>query len=474
MRHARVCAALRAGDLHGLDLPDRLSLFGHTRLPETEIDLLVALAGHREVHLWLAQPSAALWDAVLAAGAEVRPRATESSADLAHHPLLASLGRDSRESATVLGARVATGEARDAGSAPEPDAPDTLLGWLQGDLRANAAPDAATRAGRVLAGDDRSVQVHACHGPARQVDVLREVLVGLLEDDPTLEPRDIVVMCPDIETYAPLVSAGFGLGGRSPTRAATTSSTPRTGCGSGSQTARPAAPTRCCPWPSRSSSLAGGRATASQVIDLLSRAVCRRRFGFGDDDLARITRWVAEAGVRWGIDGTQRAAYAMEQFEHNTWRAGIDRLLLGVAMSGDGHRNLGRGLPVDDVASGEIESGRPPRRGRGAARRLPGRAGPGPGRRGSGSRPSRPGCATCARSRTTTPGRLPQAGARAWPGPAPARRRARPVSRSGWPTCGPSCRPGSPDGRPAPTSAPARSPSAPWSRCAPCRTGWSA
>ena len=55
------------------------------------------------------------------------------------------------------------------------------------------------------------MQVHACHGTARQVDVLREVLVGLLEDDPTLEPRDILVMCPDIETYAPLISAGFGL-----------------------------------------------------------------------------------------------------------------------------------------------------------------------------------------------------------------------------------------------------------------------
>lgn len=56
------------------------------------------------------------------------------------------------------------------------------------------------------------MQVHACHGPARQVDVLREVLLGLLADDPTLEPRDILVMCPDIDTYAPLINADFGLG----------------------------------------------------------------------------------------------------------------------------------------------------------------------------------------------------------------------------------------------------------------------
>ena len=57
-----------------------------------------------------------------------------------------------------------------------PPAPDTLLGWLQDDLRGNTlAP-----AGRTCAAGDRSVQVHACHGAARQVDVLREVLLGML------------------------------------------------------------------------------------------------------------------------------------------------------------------------------------------------------------------------------------------------------------------------------------------------------
>ncbi|TNM41951.1 exodeoxyribonuclease V subunit gamma [Nocardioides albidus] len=358
-RHDRVCAALRSGSAEGLDLPDRLSLFGHTRLPETEIDLLVALAAHRDVHLWLAQPSAALWQAVAEAGAEVGPRAIAASAELAHHPLLASLGRDSRELATVLSARVRAGQAHDAGSAPDPEAPDDLLGWLQTDLRANAAPAAEVRARRVLRADDRSLQVHACHGPARQVEVLRELLVGLLEDDPTLEPRDIVVMCPDVETYAPLISAGFGMGELLGEGAGAS------GPGSG---LHPAHQLRVRLADRATSStnpllavavvlveLAGGRVTASQVLDLLARPVCRRRFGFTDDDLARMTRWVAEAGVRWGIDATQRAAYAMDGFEHNTWRAGLDRLLLGVAMSDDDHRHVGRGLPVDDIASGEIE-----------------------------------------------------------------------------------------------------------------------
>ena len=76
--------------------------------------------------------------------------------------------------------------------------PDTLLGWLQSDI----ADDVVRPLGRSMQDDDRSVQVHSCHGPARQIEVLREVLLGLLSDDDSLEPRDILIMCPDIEAYA--------------------------------------------------------------------------------------------------------------------------------------------------------------------------------------------------------------------------------------------------------------------------------
>ena len=82
--------------------------------------------------------------------------------------------------------------------------------------RMTPTADAVRPAGRRHDPADRSVQVHRCHGPARQVQVLREVLLGLLEDsagdEHPLEPRDILVMCPDIENYAPLITAAFGLG----------------------------------------------------------------------------------------------------------------------------------------------------------------------------------------------------------------------------------------------------------------------
>lgn len=352
LRHAETLVRLRSGG-DGLDLPARLSLFGHTRLPASEVELLRALAEVRDVHLWLPQASDALWDALSDAAVQgpVR-RAEDTTARLVGHPLLASLGRDSRELRRTLGPL--TVEA----SRAAPALPETLLGWLQSDLRANSAASETVRAGRELHPRDRSVQVHACHGSARQIDVLREVLVGLLQDDPTLEPRDIVVMCPDIESYAPLISAGFGLadvaegtlGGRlQPGRAhpahqlrvrladrALGATNPLLG----------AAATLV--------EIAGGRMTATEVLDLAAIDPVRQRFAFTDEQLERIGEWVREAGIRWGHDQAHRGRFGLV-LDDNTWLVGMRRVLLGAAMSGQGHRHVGRTLPLDDVGDGDLD-----------------------------------------------------------------------------------------------------------------------
>ncbi len=202
-RHRDVLEALDARP-DEVDLPSRFSLFGHTRIPVTEVELLAALGRHRDVHLWLPHPSAALWDSLTDLAGAV-PRSDDGSHERVGHPLLASLGRDLRELERTLVA----GRGPLVGRGAASPRPDTLLGWLQHDVAANATVEPVSRSIRP---DDDSVQVHACHGPARQVEVLREVVLGLLADDPTLEPRDILVMCPDIEAYAPLVAAAFGMG----------------------------------------------------------------------------------------------------------------------------------------------------------------------------------------------------------------------------------------------------------------------
>ena len=80
----------------------------------------------------------------------------------------------------------------------------------------------------------------------------------------------------------------------------------------------------------------------------------RARFGFADDDLESITRWVRQANIRWGFDREHRKPYHVD-FVHNTWRFGIDRILAGVAMSDDAHAWIDNTLPLDDVGSNKVE-----------------------------------------------------------------------------------------------------------------------
>ncbi|KLI04639.1 exodeoxyribonuclease V subunit gamma [Mycolicibacterium senegalense] len=334
IRHAKTLARLSESPT---ELPQRLSLFGHTRLPVTEIELLTALATHHDLHLWLPHPSDELWQSLTAHIGPVPRREDNSHRDVGH-PLLATLGRDLRE----LQRGLPTADTDEY--LPGTGHPDTVLGWLQSDIAANAIRPA----GRVPRREDRSLQVHSCHGPARQIEVLREVLLGLLADDPSLEPRDILVMCPDIETYAPLITAGFGLGdvvrGAHPAHKLRVRLADR-------------ALVQTNPLLSVAASvldLAGGRATASEVLNLAESDPVRARFGFTDDDLEAITAWVREANIRWGFDQEHRSPYGVE-FLHNTWRFGIDRVLAGVAMSDDSHAWLGTTLPLDDVSSNRVE-----------------------------------------------------------------------------------------------------------------------
>ncbi len=338
-RRDQAVIRLRA-DVDSTALPERVSLFGPTRLPSGHLEVLAALATHREVHLWLPHPSPVLWERL--AGRLPDPsRRSDDTATAAHHPLLASLGRDAREFQLTLN----TTTHIDVYHRPEA-LPETLLGALQHNIRDDHDPAQIT-----IAEFDRSVQVHACHGPARQVEVLREVLVGLLADDSTLEPRDVLVMCPDIEVYAPLIAAAFGLADVVPETKGHPAHRLRVRLADRALTrTNPLLATVA-----RLLELADGRVSASDVLDLASWPPVRRRFGFDDDDLDRLAQWVAQSGVRWGIDAQHREQYGLQRFPQNTWRTGLDRILLGVAMADEDGNRLGLALPLDDVGSGDVE-----------------------------------------------------------------------------------------------------------------------
>ncbi|MFD3508171.1 exodeoxyribonuclease V subunit gamma [Nocardia sp. NPDC058666] len=359
-RLAAACEHLRA-EPDSIDLPERLSVFGLTRLPADQLAVLAALAAHRDVHLWMSHPSPAMWGALsdIAPGpyadqhagvgaaddpfrVRVLSRGSDDSTEATSHPLLSGLARDVRELQLRLKPLLDT----DTHVSNHLE-PGSLLGAVQSAIRDNRVPESGSI-------PDGSVEVHACHGAARQVEVLRDLLLTTFAADPTLEPRDVLIMCPDVEAFAPLVRAAFGQRGSG-------IDLPVEGEHPAHQLrVRLADRGRAVTNPMLAVviellELADGRVTVTQVLDLAASETVRRRCGFDDDDIERLREWAAESGARWGIGQRQREAFGLADFAQNTLNAAVDRILLGVTADESGDDWLDLALPLDDVDSNDVD-----------------------------------------------------------------------------------------------------------------------
>ena len=193
------------------------------------------------------------------------------------------------------------------------------------------------------------VQVHASHGPGRQVEVLREALTALLADDPTLEPRDVAVLCPQPAALAPHLTAAFAAdalddGWAHPAR---TFRVQIAGL-EASASNQAAALVRDI------LELGATRATARDLLALLAHPFVARRFGLRADDLDRLGELVPAASIRWGINRDHRARFALGDIVPNTWQIGVQRLLLGEALADEAGASAGVIAPVDDVESSDV------------------------------------------------------------------------------------------------------------------------
>jgi exodeoxyribonuclease V gamma subunit len=333
-RLADSCERL-AADPALVGLPERLSVFGLTRLPYTQLAVLAALAQGRDLHVWLTHPSPALWSKV-GAEAPARQRRDDNTALLVTNPLLGSLARDVRE----LQQRLPAGYV-DIHHQPVGAPRRSVLATIQDDVRNNAAPEQDSPRER-----DDSLHIYACHGQARQVEVLRESLLHLFATDATLQPRDVLIMCPDVDSFAPLLAAAFGAvdaphpGHRLRIRLADRS------------------PARINPLLQIAGvllDLAGERITATQVLDLAAREPVAAKFGFAADDLDTLRQWSVQAGARWGLTQHQRDAFGVGAVTQNTFAHACDRILLGVTAVDTGADWLGDAVPLGEVISSDVE-----------------------------------------------------------------------------------------------------------------------
>ena len=313
---------LRKGEVDPALAGRRLRLFGISSMAPSQVRLLQALSGVMSVELFLLTPCRELWQRC-----ENRRRRLQDALALSEPlegewlleapGLEARFGRLGGEFQQLL---EGTGEAQ-------------LGAWLEGDIFFAAA---SGRPGRVpllaqlqeqladpaawpqltLAAGDDSLEFHPCPGALRQVQIVRDRLLQLLAADPTLEPRDILVMTPRIDAFAPLVASVFAdtdaTGVELPWRLTDRSQQSVAGIGRSLLAML---------------ELAAGRLTASGLESLLDCRPLQRRFGLQPEEIAALNTSLQRCGFRWGLGAQDRGG---ESCHSLSWA--MDRLLLGLVL----------------------------------------------------------------------------------------------------------------------------------------------
>ncbi|MGE5864515.1 MAG: exodeoxyribonuclease V subunit gamma [Rhizobacter sp.] len=342
--HRRFVEAMERGQPPASPLSRRVVLFGMSHLPMQTLQSLAALSLRAQVLMAVPNPCRYHWADILQGRDALRlPRHRQplrQGRDLAvvpledmhlhAHPLLAAWGRQGGDFIRQLDAFDDVQAARAKVALPQVDLFDdgpgaSLLAQVQAAIR-DLVP-LAERPRVEVPPADRSIVFHVAHSAQREVEVLHDQLLALLAAPPAaghapLKPRDIVVMVPEIERFAPSIRAVFGQYGRGDAR-----HIPFDIADVSERGTNPLV--MAIEWLMR---LPQERCRLNDVRDLLDVPAIAGRFGIGEGDLPLLTAWMSGAGVRWGLHGAQRADLGLGACgEQNTWLFGLRRMLLGYA-----------------------------------------------------------------------------------------------------------------------------------------------
>ncbi|MEJ5366405.1 MAG: exodeoxyribonuclease V subunit gamma [Desulfosoma sp.] len=283
-------------------LPHRVSLFGLAMIAPVHLEVFHILASHIPVTLYYLNPSREYWG-------DVRPMSADSI-----NPLMASWAQAGRYLLDRVQEIHGYHEDRF-----DDIVPDALLKAVQHDIHTLTDRRTAVPEDRLPVADFGSIQIHACHSPMREIQVLHDRIAHFLETLPGLTPEDIVVMAPDIDTYAPYVEAVFG-----------TRDNPRLPWNLSERKSPDEDPLlekildllRLPQW----------RCTAAEILALLETPAVAAAYGFDEKGLERVRAWVRDTGIRWGLDEAMRHELNLPRDRSHTWRMGLERLLAGYAM----------------------------------------------------------------------------------------------------------------------------------------------
>ena len=292
------------------DLPNRVIFFGFTTLPKHQIDALQLLSQKMDVHLLTPNPCQFYWGDVVSETVQARLRARNVQLPMtdAGNDLLASLGKLGQDFQRLL---LEVPDIQEQSLFFESGA-DNLLENIQNHILNLQQPS------EPLALDD-SVKIVGCHSPMREIEVLHDHLLSVFEQT-NVAPQDVVVMIPDVASYAPFIDAVFN-----------------------SQDSNMRIPYSISDRPLQAEhpilngfilllGLPQSRLLFSDVITLLEIPAIYRAYQLSESDLPTLKQWLIEAGVRWGFDGQSREQLGLPNWQQNTWLYGFKRLLMGYAM----------------------------------------------------------------------------------------------------------------------------------------------
>ena len=344
------------------DLPRRIVLFGVSSLPYQTLEALGALARQRQVIVAAPNPCQHYWGDIIS-GRELfraqrrHQRPSPHGGDLsttpfeqmhAHcHPLLAGWGRQGRDFLRML-------DEFDDVQSTQRDFPSlrvdvfsegpgaSLLGQVQAAIRDMQPVHPEPEARPPYDPADASIRFHVAHSAQREVEILHDQLLTIFARNAEtgkpgqaaapVRPRDVIVMVPDVDKFAPAIRAVFGQHRSGDAR--------HIPFDIADVSARRSSPLLVAlDWLLR---LPRQRCLQSEVRDLLDVPAIAARFGITEQDLPRVAQWVDAAGVRWGLDGKHREALDLRPAgEQNAWMFGMRRMLLGYAN--------GAGTHFDDI-----------------------------------------------------------------------------------------------------------------------------
>lgn len=343
----RLISLLSDEQLTSMALPSRVSMFGVSHLPPFHLNVLAALANRIPVYLFLLNPCRHYWSDIMSERQISRVRSAHRSLpdeqdQILHleqgNRLLASWGFQGKQFFDLI--YLLEGQVHEIFI---DEAGDTLLRHIQNDILNLKDSPADITALDVQ--NDGTLQIHICHSPMREVEVLYDQLLFMLDSDPELEPRDILVMTPDIATYAPLIQAVFS-----------TPTDERNAIAYSVADQNIPAESQLVEGFLQLLDLHRSRFEVTKIMHLLEFTAIRQRFQIAQSDIGRIEQWIDAANIRWGWDGHDKGRYGLPRFESNTWRQGIDRLIMGYAVKNDGGSLIKGISPYNglDVSDGQL------------------------------------------------------------------------------------------------------------------------